>query len=190
MRAGEKVCIHVIRATHFSELFASRHRWWIDSLPVMTGLGTIFTGISEEAASTLAIVSACCCTVLSTSGPYRCWLPVTNHASRSPKWAILFSWAGYRSLRLSATERISRSNRMSKRLPRLYPKNSRMRWNSLVRRPGSARMLLRSQIFSIFSDGHQRDCAESEGFDRDRVAGHQPDSNGRPAAFQTCLESR
>ena len=85
MRAGEKVCIQVMSPTQVSELFASRQSLWMDSLLVMTGFIMIFTGIWTELPKVRAISMECASTVFSVSGPYRCWLPVTNQTSRAER---------------------------------------------------------------------------------------------------------
>src|SRR5215470_5186819 len=69
IRAGEKVCIHVIRPIQFFVLFASRHKSWMDSLVVSTGLATIFTGTSGDDDNPRTIVVACSSTFFSVSGP-------------------------------------------------------------------------------------------------------------------------
>src|SRR5271163_4990934 len=69
MRAGEKVCIQVMRPTQFFELFASRHNCRIESLPVITGLARIFTGICEDVANACAIAVECSSTCFRVSGP-------------------------------------------------------------------------------------------------------------------------
>jgi hypothetical protein len=79
--AGEKVCIQVMSPIHFSELLASEQSPEIDSGVVRTGLKTIFCDIFGDLSSAPAIFAESAATCLSVSGPYKCWLPVTNQTS-------------------------------------------------------------------------------------------------------------
>src|SRR6516162_923138 len=89
IRAGENVCIQVISPMQVRELLASQHKRSMDSPVVTTGLATIFTGIEGDSDSAAPMVRECCSTALRVSWPYRCWLPVTNQASRPERSIIL-----------------------------------------------------------------------------------------------------
>ncbi len=80
--AGEKVCIQATRPMQFFAEFASRQTSRIASGVVTTGLNTSVTGIAADAERPRAISRACSATLSRVSFPYRCWLPVTNQASR------------------------------------------------------------------------------------------------------------
>src|SRR6185295_7184784 len=82
--AGENVCIQVMRPTHASSAFASRHSRRISSGPVSTGLTTTLTGIAGAASRPVTIAAASSATVRRVSGPYRCCEPVTNQTSLAP----------------------------------------------------------------------------------------------------------
>ena len=81
--AGEKVCIQVIKPMQFCALLASRQRAVIASGVVTTGLKTTFTGNLPDCVIHCAISWECSATFLSVASPYRSWLPVTNHTSKS-----------------------------------------------------------------------------------------------------------
>ena len=79
--AGEKVCIQQISPTQFGAALASRQTCRIDSGVVTTGLNTTRTGSPAEALSSSTTRRLLAATCSRTCGPYRFWLPVTNHAS-------------------------------------------------------------------------------------------------------------
>ena len=54
---------------------------YIESGVVRTGLKTIFCEIFGDLSRAAAILAESAATCLSVSGPYRCWLPVTNQIS-------------------------------------------------------------------------------------------------------------
>ena len=85
--AGLNVCIHVIRPTHAGSAFASAASCRIPSEPVSTGLATMRTGIDADSSSAAAICRAWSATWSSVSGPYRCWLPVTNQTSDAARFS-------------------------------------------------------------------------------------------------------
>src|SRR5271157_1498067 len=78
---GENVWHQVMTPMQFLELFASMQMFVISSGPVITGLNTTLTGIFEDLLKKPAISLECSSTFFSVSGPYRCWLPVTNQTS-------------------------------------------------------------------------------------------------------------
>src|SRR5579884_1400515 len=79
----------------------------MDSLPVITGLHMIFTGISEDDAMAREMIWACSSTFFNVSGPYKCWLPTTNQASRLAKSIILSSYRDFQSRILQNCKRVS-----------------------------------------------------------------------------------
>ena len=79
--AGENVCIQVIRPIQFFELFASVQSSVIESGVVRIGLKTILLDIFGDLSKAAAIFAESAATCLSVSGPYRCWVPVTNQTS-------------------------------------------------------------------------------------------------------------
>ena len=81
--AGEKVCIQVISPAQAGSALAARQRSRMASGPVSTGLKTTGRGSAGSAPSPPAIRRACAATRSSASGPYRCWLPVTNQSAYS-----------------------------------------------------------------------------------------------------------
>ena len=81
--AGEKVCIHATTPMHDGLASASCRTAAIASAVVTTGLATILTGTSAASSRQRAMCRAFSSTRSRTVSPYRCWLPVTNHASRS-----------------------------------------------------------------------------------------------------------
>src|ERR1035437_9765708 len=80
--AGEKVCIHVMIPIQFLFVLASMHKFVISSVVFKTGLKTILTGISDASLNAFAIACELVATWASVSGPYKCWLPVTNQTSK------------------------------------------------------------------------------------------------------------
>ena len=90
--AGENVCIHAMTPTQAGLPSASRSSAAIPSAVLTTGLGTTRTGIAAWPSRPLAIARACSFTRSRTSGPYRCWLPVTNHSSRPGMRGFIGRW--------------------------------------------------------------------------------------------------
>ena len=79
--AGEKVCIQAMRPTQFCATFASVSSASISSGVFTTGLNTSRHGTRDEQSSAATIFCEFSATCASVSGPYRCWLPVTNQTS-------------------------------------------------------------------------------------------------------------
>src|SRR6478672_3813034 len=65
----------------FAALLASRHSSVMASGDTMTGLKMTFTGMARASLRAAAISCECFATAFKVSGPYRCWLPVTNQTS-------------------------------------------------------------------------------------------------------------
>ena len=79
--AGEKVCIHRISPTQAGSRSASWHSARIPPASVRTGLTTTRAGMPTAASRAAAMSALSSATCSSVSGPYRCWLPVTNQTS-------------------------------------------------------------------------------------------------------------
>ncbi|MNI68874.1 hypothetical protein D3C73_1245930 [compost metagenome] len=76
--AGEKVCIQVMTPAQDSSPLASSNSLYISSGVVTIGLNTIGYEKTGSFDSCSAIMRECSATSSNVSGPYKCWLPVTN----------------------------------------------------------------------------------------------------------------
>src|SRR5215813_7579427 len=58
----------------------------------------MLTGMCVDSESACAIVRECSATCSSVSGPYRCWLPVTNHISNCLRSIMVSTFLLYQSV--------------------------------------------------------------------------------------------